>query len=64
MITTGNVGIGIGTPASKLEIADGDLYLSTIATGVIQKSPSGDCWRLTVSDLGVITAAPITCPTP
>ena len=63
----GNIGIGdfaaFGSqPKSKLQIKDGDVYLETIGTGVIMKSPSGACWRMTVDDAGQMQTTSIACP--
>jgi len=35
----GYIGIGTENPRAKLEITDGDIYLSDISQGVIMKSP-------------------------
>src|SRR3989344_3411490 len=56
-----NVGIGV-TPAAKLQIASGDVYIDTVAKGVIQRSADGTCWRLSVSNAGALSAASTTCP--
>ena len=40
-----------------------NILINTAGTGVILKSPDGNTCRLmTVSDAGVITLAPVTCP--
>jgi hypothetical protein len=36
--------------------------LSTVGTGVIMKSPNGQCWRMTVDDAGALVTTSITCP--
>ncbi len=55
-----NVGIGTTTPTEKLEVADGNILISTVGNGVILKSPDGTPWLLTISDLGVpvVTVVP------
>jgi hypothetical protein len=63
----GNVRIGndcnnYQVPKSKLEIADGDVYLNTPNKGIIMKSPNGSCWRVTVGDNGQLVPALIPCP--
>ena len=59
---TGNVGIGQDDPKAKLQIKSGDIYLETLNTGVIMKSPDGKCWKLTVDNMGNIITTQVTCP--
>jgi hypothetical protein len=56
-----NVGIGV-TPTAKFQVNSGDVYIDTVARGVIQKSADGTCWRLAVSNAGALSAASTTCP--
>lgn len=58
---TNNVGIGTETPKSKLQVTQGDLSFETVGTGVIIKSPNGNCWRITVSNTGVLTSVAVPC---
>jgi hypothetical protein len=58
----GNVGVGTTTPVSKLQVENGDVYLNTVGTGVIMKSPNGQCWRMTVSNAGAPVFTSIACP--
>jgi hypothetical protein len=62
--TGGNVGVGTGTttPAARLQVSGGDVYVSTIGAGVILRSPNGNCFRLNVNDAGALSAAAVTCP--
>ncbi len=69
IITTDNkVGIGqsLGgtdnTPKARLQVSDGDVYINTIGSGVIMKSPNGQCWRMTVSNAGAPVFTAIPCP--
>lgn len=57
-----NVGVGTSAPAAKLQVDGGDLYIGTAAQGVILKSPAGTCYRITVSNAGVLSTALVTCP--
>jgi hypothetical protein len=60
--TSRNVGIGTTTPDSKVTVTGGDVYVTDIGDGVIMKSPDGNCWRMNVSNAGVVSATSITCP--
>jgi hypothetical protein len=54
---TGNVGIGTTSPTSKLTVTGGDVEVTDSASGIILKSPDGTRYRVTVSDLGVLSTA-------
>jgi hypothetical protein len=56
------MGIGTTAPAERLQIADGDVYLSDVEAGVIMKSPDGQCWRMTVSNAGAPVFTSVACP--
>ena len=58
----GYIGIGTENPRAKLEITDGDIYLSDISQGVIMKSPNGSCWHGTLDDTGQLSFVGVTCP--
>jgi len=49
--TAGRINVGVDTP--------GHVILDTTTNGLILKSPSGNYWRINVSDGGVISAANI-----
>ena len=58
----GNVGIGTNSPKAKLEITDGDVYVTDTSKGIILTSPGGNCYRITVADDGSLVTTSITCP--
>ncbi|MBN2214147.1 MAG: T9SS type A sorting domain-containing protein, partial [Bacteroidales bacterium] len=58
----GNIGIGTDEPGAKVEIADGDIFISDINRGIIMKSPDGNCWRGTLDNSGSLVFAVIDCP--
>lgn len=58
----GNLGLGTTSPAAKLQVEDGDIYIADINKGIIMKSPDGNCWRGVLNNEGALTFAPTTCP--
>ena len=58
----GSVGIGVEVPEAKLQVADGDIYISDIEKGIIMKSPDGNCWRGTLDNSGQLGFTSIDCP--
>jgi hypothetical protein len=58
----GNIGIETKEPGAKLQIADGDIYVSHINRGIIMKSPDGNCWRGSLDNNGRLTFNKISCP--
>ena len=61
-VDIGNVGIGTDNPKTKLQVTDGDIYVSDINRGIIMKSPDGTCWRGTLDNTGNLFFSPIDCP--
>lgn len=61
-VEEGNFGIGTRKPQAKLEIMDGDVYISDISKGIIMKSPNGECWRGTLNNKGQLNFLETTCP--
>jgi hypothetical protein len=41
---------------------EGDIYLSDVQSGIIMKSPNGQCWRGVMTDAGSLSFAQTTCP--
>ncbi len=58
----GNIGVNTSDPKAKVEIADGDIFISNINRGIIMKSPDGKCWRGTLDNSGNLVFALIDCP--
>jgi acetolactate synthase regulatory subunit len=58
----GNVGIGTKNPAVKLQVTSGDIYVEDPNRGIILRSPSGNCFRVTIDDSGNFVRTAITCP--
>ncbi len=58
----GRLGIATDQPKSKLHIADGDVYIENISSGVIIKSPNGNCWRYAPDNSGTLIGTSINCP--
>lgn len=57
------VGIGTPNPQTKLDVAGGDVYISSGGSGLILKTAGGfACYRLTVGGQGQSSTASITCP--
>jgi hypothetical protein len=64
--TTNNVGIGSlgftsNIPKSKLHVFNGDVNIEQIGSGIIMKSPNGQCWRVTIDNAGNLVRTAITC---
>jgi hypothetical protein len=61
--SNGAVGIATDTPATRLEVADGDLYASEPGSGFIAVSPDGlTCRRIGIDNSGALVASAIACP--
>jgi hypothetical protein len=62
ILKNGNIGFGVEAPKSKVQVSGGDVYIDTIASGVIMKSPDGSCYRVTIANGGTLQVDAITCP--
>jgi hypothetical protein len=61
-IAKASIGVNNFDPKSRVHVTNGDVFIDTSDKGVIMKSPSGQCWRMTVSDVGQPVFSSITCP--
>lgn len=63
-MTLNQNGLGLGTesPKAKIEVANGDVYVSDPSKGIILTSPNGNCWRVTIDNTGNIVRTAISCP--
>ena len=52
----------LSVPYAMYSQSAGAVYSKTAGQGMILSSPDGNCWQITVSNTGVITATAITCP--
>lgn len=49
-------------PKSRLHVFNGDVNIDQIGSGIILKSPNGNCWRITIDNSGNLIRTAITCP--
>jgi hypothetical protein len=66
---TNNDYLGIGSYSgiasiakSRLHVFAGDVNIDQIGSGIIMKSPDGQCWRITIDNTGNLVRTAITCP--
>ncbi|HXB10596.1 MAG TPA: hypothetical protein VNZ45_01310 [Bacteroidia bacterium] len=52
----------LSVPYALYSQSAGAVYSKTPGQGMILSSPNGNCWQITVSNTGAITATPIACP--
>jgi len=57
----GNVGIGSYNPRTKLQIKGGDIFIEDKFSGLILKSPDGQCWKGTVDNDGSFNFENVDC---
>ncbi|MCD4698310.1 MAG: T9SS type A sorting domain-containing protein, partial [Bacteroidales bacterium] len=60
VFNNGNVGIGSENPDAKLQV-NGDIFIDDQFSGLILKSPDGQCWKGTVDDNGSFAFESIDC---
>ncbi len=65
----GNVGIGTTNPLAKLQLSNGnvqldngDIFVRDFNNGIILKSPSSLCWKITIDDSGNFVKTNVSCP--
>lgn len=51
-VLNGKTGFGTASPKTKVQVANGDIYISDINYGIIMKSPDGRCWKGTIDNYG------------
>lgn len=68
-IDPNNENIGVGSngstmtdPKSRLHVFNGDVNIDQVGSGIIMKSPNGNCWRITIDNTGNLVRTAITCP--
>ncbi|MBY0494941.1 MAG: hypothetical protein K2Y23_12065 [Cyanobacteria bacterium] len=62
MNQAGNIGINTTSPTSTLEVASGDVELSTAGRGIILRSPDGmSCRRVSIDNAGSLVLTVVTC---
>jgi hypothetical protein len=62
ILNNGNTGFGTDKPQTRIHLEDGDIYLSDIQSGIIMKSPDGQCWRGRLNEQGALVFTSIDCP--
>nr|NQU90718.1 T9SS type A sorting domain-containing protein [Bacteroidota bacterium] len=61
LFNEGNVGIGTNNPIGKLQVSGGDIFIEDINSGIIMKSPDGQCWRGKLDNSGQLHFEQIDC---
>jgi hypothetical protein len=62
VLSNGNLGIYSEDPKASVHIQQGDIYIEDIHSGIIMKSPNGQCWRGRLSDNGNLSFEQTDCP--
>ncbi|MDA3943813.1 MAG: T9SS type A sorting domain-containing protein [Bacteroidetes bacterium] len=63
ILNNGHIGFGTDKPKARIHLEDGDIYLHDIQSGIIMKSPDGQCWRGRLNEQGTLIFTAIDCPT-
>jgi hypothetical protein len=58
---TGLIAYQNGDAFAPLTVYSTRLYLANGGSGLVQRSPNGSCWQLTVSDSGAVSATKVGC---
>lgn len=58
----GNTCVGCKNPTAKFQVSEGDVYVEDINSGIILRSPDGNCWRVQVQNDGNFINSSIECP--
>jgi len=58
--TDANVGVGVSNPLAKIQV-NGDVFIEDINSGLIMKSPDGNCWRGTLDNSGTMHFVQVDC---
>ena len=62
ILSNGNIGLSTANPKSRLHVSGGDVYLDESSSGILLKSPDGQCWKITVTNDGELQTAAVICP--
>jgi len=66
LTSDGRVGLGYdwneNPSTSKLSVKGGDVNIVDIGSGIIMKSPNGQCWRVTIDNSGGLSSTSVACP--
>jgi len=61
-MSVGSANFNSPIPKSRLHVFEGDVNIDRIGSGIIMKSPNGQCWRITIDDTGNLVRTAIACP--
>jgi hypothetical protein len=58
----GSAGSTANVAKSRVHVFNGDVNIDQIGSGLIMKSPNGNCWRITIDNTGNLVRTAIACP--